>query len=273
MARTVSEIKQSIIAKKVEYEQLNGLTSPSASALFKILAEVFAWAAWVHEQIVDHAIQALTKKMEERAFHNLAWYQAEALNYQHGDELMWDDNKKEFRYAVIDTDKRIVARSAAIESGRTAIVKAVKEVGGQLQPLSTSENAGLNAFLNKRKDTGVKIFSRSWLPDDLYLEYEFIYDALVLSSNGSLLSDANTFPANDAIENYIEQLDFNGRFRISKLEDAVQNAQGIVDFKRISLKSRHGSNEFVEIDVSIIAQSGYMRLHENSVLTYKASNV
>lgn len=272
MARTVTEIYNSLINKKAEYTALDAMNSTSSTAIFKLLAYVFAYVAWTVETIFDIFQAEVNEKLKLPA-HNERWYQQAALAYQHGDELVWDELLESFTYLSVDESKKIVARAACVEIAGRVLVKAVKETNGVLQPLTTAENDGLQAYLNRVKDAGVRISSRSWLPDDLVITYIIIYDPLLLNSTGGLLSSPSTKPVEDAIDAYIELLDFNGRFSISKLEDAIQAASGVVDFNRGKIESRHGADGFTTISVDRVAESGYMKLHENSSILYTASNV
>lgn len=272
MARTVTEIYNSILADKVNHSELDELNSSSKTALYKLLAYIFAFAAFTLEKLFDQFKIDVDEKLKLPA-HNARWYQQQALKYQHGDELAWNDTLQSFEYLEEDEDKQIVARAAAVESGGRVTIKVVNQLNGELQPLTSSENAALQSYLNRIKDAGVRISSRSWLPDDLVIDYEIIYDPLILTSSGCLISDSSIKSVEDAIQNYIEELDFNGRFSIAKLEDAIQTADGVVDFNRIGVFSRHGSDNFAQIFIDKVAESGYMKLHENSIINYIASNV
>lgn len=272
MPRTVTDIYNSILAKQAEYSELNEMSSTSNTALYKLLAYIYAFISFSLESLFDQFKLDVDEKLKMPA-HNARWYQKQALAYQHGDELAWLENQEAFGYLVADEEKQIVARAAAIETNGGVVIKVVKEVSGDLHPLTSVENAGLLAYLNKIKDAGVRISSRSWLPDDLYLEYDIQYNPLILASDGSLLSNPGIKPVENAIQEYIKQLDFNGRFSISKLEDAIQNVPGVIDFSRDVVQSRFGSNSFTNVIVSKVAESGYMKLHETSIIIYTPANV
>ena len=51
-------------------------------------------------------------------------------------------------------------------------------------------------------------------PDEIKFAIEVFYDAIVLDSNGILLSDGTTEPVEVAITNYIQQIPFDSKFRI-----------------------------------------------------------
>lgn len=272
MARTIQQIYDNIIADMANYEALNEINSQSATALFKLFAYVFAYAAWTLESLFDLFIADVDEKLLRPA-NNVRVYQQRALSYQHGDELIWLEDKQHFDYLVIDDEKQIVAQSAAIDGQGRVTIKVVKDVNGQLEPLTTAELAGLSNFMERTKDAGVFISVLSNLPDDLSVHYDFIYDPLVITSDGRLLSDNSIYPVQNAIDNYIAELDFNGRFSISKLENAIQAVPGLIDFRRYEITSRQGAADFAPINVDIVAVSGYMKLHVSSIINYIASNV
>jgi hypothetical protein len=273
MARTVQEIYDSIIADMANYEALNEMNSVSNTALFKLFAYVFAYAAWTVESLFDLFKADVDEKLLTPA-HNARWYQQQALKYQHGDELVWLDSLQAFGYLEVNDDKKIIAHAAAVEQSGRLLVKVVKEVSSDLQPLSNDESAGFLAYINRIKDAGVRISVRSWLPDNLALEYLIKYDPLIMSESGSLLADPAIRPVDEAINSYISNLDFNGRFSIIKLEDAIQAAFGVVDMQRISVKSRQGADDFTDITIDRVAESGYMKLFTSATtISYSAANV
>lgn len=271
MARTVTEIYDSILAKKAESEELEGLTSTSESALFKLFAYVFAYSSWTLETLFDLFKADVESKLLTPS-HNPLWYQRQSLIYQHGDPLIYHDTKQVFTYLEEDEEKQIIANAAAVEREGRLLIKVVKEGDSGYEALDAEELAGFSAYINRIKDF-VRIVTRSWSADDMSLEYEIKYDPLLMASDGTALSDGSR-PVDLAIENYLSNLDFNGRFSIIKLEDAIQLVPAVIDFQRLKVASKQGQDDFSDIAVDRVAESGYMKLHEaTSSITYSAANV
>lgn len=268
MNRTLKEIRAEIDERAAQEPALQALDSPSQTRLFNILADIFSFAAWSLEQMHRYFKKDIDSKLLTPS-HNARWYRLQCLDYQHGDDLVWIEEQMRFDYLAKDTDKQIIAHAAATEIEGGVLIKVVKQTGDSLVPLSIEESAGFAAYINRVKDAGVRITTRSWLPDDLRLTYDIYYDPLLLNADGRLLSDTSKEPVKEAIQSYIQGLPFNAKFRVSQLEDAIQQAVGVVDFKSKGVFSRNGQLPFTDIAVSRIAEAGYMQLTDNSVLNYK----
>lgn len=268
MHRTIQEIRAEIDERAAQEPDLQELNSPSQTRLFNILADIFAFAAWSLEQMHRYFSKDIDNKLLIPS-HNARWYRQQALQYQHGDELIWNEDTMRFAYLQQNNERQIIAQTAATEMKGGVLIKAVKQQGEQLKPLSEDEFAGFSAYMQRIKDAGVRVITRSWMPDDLRIKYNIFYDPLVLNSDGKLLGDTSKEPVKQAIENYVKYLAFNARFRISELEDAIQQAAGVVDLQKLSVQSRNGTYDFTDIDVSRIAEAGYMKLTDDSTINYK----
>ncbi len=269
MNRTLKEIRAELDERAAQEPALQELNSPSQTRVFNVLADIFAFASWTLEQMFRYFLTILRDMLRIPA-HNARWYQRQALKYQHGHELVWLEDQMRFDYIIQDLDAQIIAHSAATEVPGGVFIKVVKKSGDNLQPLTEEEYMGFNAYIDRVKDSGVRFTTRSWLPDDLFINYNIYYDPLVLSGSGKLLSDNSKEPVKEAIQTYIHNLPFNSTFRISKLEDVIQQVPGVVDLQKLSVKSRNGNLEFTEIEVSRIAEAGYMKITDDSVITYKS---
>lgn len=241
MARTIAEIYLSIVAEKnnqptinalqptIDNEQtlLNDLSSTSKVAVWRLFAYIISVAIWTHENLWDLFKAAIEALIAGAYSGTTRWYQQQALLFQFGDSLTWINNK--FQYSVIDATKQIIKRSAAIETGGAVIIKVAKLVGGLPVKLNANEFAAYQAYLAQIKFAGTNISSISYDPDLLKLTLNIVYNPLVLASDGSLLSDSGIFPVEDAIKAYIAGIVWDGTFNLTKLIDAAQAAQGVVD--------------------------------------------
>ncbi len=270
MHRTLKEIRAEIDNKLAQEPALQELNSTSQTSLISIVADIFAFAAWTLEQMHRFFKKEVEDKLRTPS-HNARWYYGETLKYQHGHELVWLEHAQCFGYLTSDTKSLIIKKAAATEIKGGVLIKVVKSKGDNLQPLTVEEFTSFSSYMDKIKDAGVDLIVRSWLPDELFVSYNIFYDPLILNSEGKLLSDNSREPVREAMLNYIETLPFNGRFKISAFEDAIQNATGVVDLQRINVKTKYGTYDFTEVIVSCIAESGYMVLTDNSMLNYKAN--
>ncbi|WP_258930728.1 hypothetical protein [Flavobacterium oreochromis] len=89
MARTIAEIQNEILEQKKDTISLNKLNNESKTSIWKLWINIVATAIWIHEKIVER--NALISRP-----HTLNWYREQALNYIHGQNLIWKDGSYQF---------------------------------------------------------------------------------------------------------------------------------------------------------------------------------
>lgn len=245
MARTIQQIYDALILEKQSQAELNALTpiNDSAQTLLSQLTSqsrvaiwrVFFWTIsvgiWTLEKILDVETEALEARARSIIPAILRWYRDRALEFQDGDALIWNGSK--YVYAQTNQANRIVAYAAAIESNNQVIVKVAKDVSGVAAPLSSAEETRFREYLTLIKYAGTDTDVITLTADLVVISGTVFYDPLVLSSNGSLVSDPAVFPVEDAINNYLRDLgttNFNGIFRQIDLTDKIQAVPGVSNF-------------------------------------------
>lgn len=233
MARTVNEIYGVMVAAKEATPELAGLTSNSATAIWRLIFFIAATAIAIVEALAEVAARDLDQLATELIAGTLQWYARETLLYQFGDTLTYNPATGRYEYLIIDPDKRVVELSAASEDGTGAVtVKAAKvdDVTSIAEPLSVAELNGLIAFWELNKFAGTNLTVISQAADKLEVGYRIRYDGQVLSDTGELLTEAGVFPVEDAINAYLLEFgetNFNGVFQLELMTDAVQAARGV----------------------------------------------
>jgi len=274
MAQPITEIYNALIAEKNLNTALNGLqpnidssqtllndlTSASKVAVWRLILFIVAVGLWTQQKLWD------VFKVELQAIVNTAvpgtarWYQGQAFLFQLGYALTWLNNK----YQYTDTTSpaaiasQIVKRAAAVEVPGELKIKVAKLVAGVVTKLTAAELVSFDAYMQQINFAGVNLSTESFDPDILHLKYTCYYDPLVISPDGSLISDPAVFPAEDAVNGFISDLPFNGRFRLVKLTDAVEAAQGINDPELTLAESKYGANPYVPIVVEFTPNAGYL---------------
>lgn len=245
MARTIQQIYDALILEKQNQTELNALTpiNDSAQTLLSQLTSqsrvavwrVFFWTVatgiWTLEKILDVETAALEARARAIIPATLRWYRDRALEFQDGDALVWDGNK--YVYNQVNQANRIVKYSAAIESNNQVIVKVATDSGGLAAALTSAQETRFREYLTLIKYAGTDVDVITLTADLVAISGTVFYDPLVLSSNGSLVSNPAVFPVEDAIVSYLKDLgttNFNGVFRQIDLTDKIQAVSGVVNF-------------------------------------------
>ena len=235
MARTINQIFGEMVALKEETPELDGLTSSSNTAVWRLIMYICAVGISVVENLFDLHSEQMDQAAENAIAGSLNWYASETLLYQHGDTLVYNSKTGSFGYTEDQPDLRVVKLSSATDdrSGSTYVKAAkINESTNQAEPLSVNELSGLTGYWDQKKFAGTILGVFSDNPDKLRIAYRILYDATILNSNGELLSDTTIKPVEDSINNYLIEFgvsNFNGLFQLMRLTDAVQAANGVLN--------------------------------------------
>lgn len=254
---------------------LSDLSSTSKVAVWRLFMWIVAVAIWIHEGLWYVFKGEVETMLEKHIAHTPRWYREESLKFQYGDELVWDEDLLSYVYTTYDESKRIVARAACTEGAGVVAIKAARLVNDVPEALSAPQKAAFESFWAKYKDAGVILNIISEDADMLRVEYQIFYDPLVLDEFGAKITDASK-PVETAINDYLNALDFNGRLRLESLDAAVRNAEGVVDFVRLTVQSKYGTNSYADITISEVAYSGYYKIDTDNypledTITYTAN--
>lgn len=275
MARTIQQIYDAIIDEKETQSSLNALvpnpddaqtflsdlTSSSKVAIWRMFMWIMAVAIWTHETLFDQHKVEIENRANELITGTLRWYRQSALLFQYGDQLQWNATSLKYEYPSGSTGSKIVSNASAIEVGDQVRIKIAKDDGsGGLEPLSSSEEISFTTYMNRIKFAGTNLAITNIQADQLKLEMRIFYDPLILDATGTLISDGTTKPVEKAIENYIQNLPFDGTYNLTKLIDAVQVATGVIDPELISSQARSGSSAFADTGQSYVADAGYLEI-------------
>jgi len=243
MSRTIEEIQDVIITEKETFSELNSLTpnpdssqtfledirSPSKVSIWRLFFRIIATSEKFHEDLFDaHADKVETRAVEiiPQTDRRLAIL---AKDFQFGDELLFDDEAR-FSYAdTTSTDaiaKQIISQASVKSANRIATYKVAKTSGNTLISLTSPEKTAFTTYVDDTLVSGTKVIIISEDADFLKVAYTIQYSPLVLSADGSLIDDG-TFPVQEAIDAYIQGLDFNGLFVVQDLTDSIQQARGV----------------------------------------------
>lgn len=279
MARSPQYWYDYMIAEKTSMATLNGLTpindtaqtlltdvtSTSRVARWRLMLWAVATCAYALDVVFDLTLIALEALAKRSRFGTEAWYINKAYEFQYGDALVLQDG--EFQYATITPAKQIIKRAAMQEVGNTVNVKLAKLVSGVTTKLNPTEEAVAIFYFQKIKPAGTDLHIITDDPDELQLYLKVNFDPLLLDNTGQLLSAPGTYPVNDAINNFITKIIFDGTLELSTLIDNVQLATGVKSAYVIDAKGRYGLNPFVSFTERYYPNAGHMKIDVLNPLT------
>lgn len=270
MARTIEIIQQSILDAKAASPSLSAMevlttaekaseapTSTSKLSFWRIVVWVVAYAIWLHEVIVE------ANALKSRP-HNIPWYRDQAFAFLDGLPLVWKDGQ--FTYdltGVNDAEERkIIDRCAVLESDDGQLVfKIATDVAGVIQPVAPDELVRFTAYMQQIKDAGNQISIVNQTADLLKLVLDVYVDPLVIDlATGELLSSAGVFPVKDAVNDYLSNLEFNGAWVRSFLQDTIQKADGVKLPLINDAQWKYAGFAFTPIGEWKVPQAGYFKI-------------
>ncbi len=279
MAKSIQEYYDELVAEKQNFSSLNGLTpisdsnqqllqdlsSPSKVAIWRLMIWIFAFGSWIIDTLFDRHVEEVNKILENAIPGTARWLRNEILKFQYGDSLQWIDNK--YQYAQVDESKKIIKYCSVNEVGGQVRIKVAKEVNHQPSPLTSNELNALKDYVNKIKFAGTNSIVTSNQPDKLKLSLKIYYDPQLLHPDGTLISDGSTKPVEEAINNYLKNLPFDGTIYINRLLDEIQKAKGVIEPYIISIEATYGALPYQVINESYRADAGYVIIDPNYPLS------
>ena len=276
MSRTIAEIYNALNVSKASMQELHDyvvsseipgsiqdtdqqiiidVKSGSAVAIWRLWLWIMAVASWVIETLFDKHKADITALIAAERPHTLGWYAEESKKYQYGYALEWINGA--YQYAVDDPTSRIISYAAASEKNGKVYLKVAKEVNAVKVPLDNTEKTVFGEFWNKWRDAGVKLQIVSQAADTLKFNATIIRDRLVLDGANRLIRDNSINPINNAITAFANSLEFDGILRLSKLVDALQGAEGVIDVKLTAAWCKPSGGNYTALDMWVEPESGY----------------
>ena len=278
MARKQSEIYLTLTESFVNNEiiqQRYGLTPGqsfdqqfSKVSIEAVLFHVVAIGIWTLETLFDEHKSWIEKKSKEIQAGSARWYRQQALNFQFGDNLIWNENSYSYEYEVINIEKQIIKLASVTETSTGILFKiAGLDANGNPVQLTNLEVAAFFEYIQKRKFAGTEIQIVSRPADLLRIYFRIYYNPLVIAADGSLLSNPSIKPVEITITEYLKNLPFDGVLNITSLTDIIQSAEGVVDPVFEMAESQYGSNPFVIVVDNYNSNAGYMEIDEDYPLS------
>lgn len=194
----------------------------SAVSILNLIIYIVAMAArtveWLHDQF-----RAEVEARIAAAFPGtVSWYWNKIMQFQYGDDLNEDAT-----YDEIHPDLQIIKHCAVFEVDNGIIVK-VNKGDNTNQALDATELAALTEYVRQIKFAGTVAYVYSFYPDELNLEINIWRDPMVLDENMNRITDGEPVITN-AIVNHLNGIAYGGMLNKTKLIDAIQGVEGVID--------------------------------------------
>jgi hypothetical protein len=271
MARTVTQIHNGMLTDITSNEVLSEyLNSSSRYAIYRLFTFIIAFAIWVFENILDQHFFEINDKLANQKAGTLPWYRTMALRFQYGFDLVQD--KDYFDNGLANTEHienskiiKYCAVNEAKDSSRV-IIKIAGEVEGVLSDFTDpAQVEAIEAYFEEIKVAGTKITIINYKADQLFLNLKIKRDALILTDTGMSKENRN-YPVNEALQEFMKELKFNGELQLSSLIDKIQLVPGVLDATLLNAESSWIDPELdgygipQPIFISRVAESGYFKI-------------
>ena len=295
MARTISEIQQTILDAKAtaaelsalevlttQEQTLNTANSTSKVAIWRLWVWVIAFAQYVQEQYWEVFKAEIENRIAQSRIHTPKWYREKALAFLYGVPLVED---ADYYDTSTMTDAQIAAAKIVSNAASLRVVqngygtlrmKVVRNVGGEYAPLTNEQMTALHIYFNNHiADAGTLVNVTTGAADLLKLKLDIYYNPLLIGADGSRLDGTNATPVITAIKDYLKSIDFeNGKLVLTYLTDTLQKVDGVVLPVVKEAFSRYGNYNYTDTGIQNvgaineirIADAGYMQLDESELL-------
>jgi hypothetical protein len=265
MARSIDDIRSEIDGAISQEATLQGLStdlSTSRVSIWRLWRNVVAAAIFTLEKLFEMHKVEVSKLSEKLIYGKEDWYQAQAFLWQVGDSLSVIDGKA--IYVPIDLQKRIITRCSVKTQLGTVVLKVAKGEGNGLQPLDTDEKSAFEFYLDRIKPAGIRTEVVSMGADILWPEIKIYF-------RGELASGLLKARCIEAMNQYLAEIEFDGVFLITKLIDAIQAVDGVVDVEvtQIRVKSQI-DNSYRQVIRRHESIGGYFQFDPDRPLTEAA---
>ena len=238
MARTIEEIKKSMTDRFLSDDTLRqayGIegdatwdSSFSKVSVENMLMYVVAFVAHTLEVMMDAFRKDVDTQIAQNIVPTVRWYHTKAMAFQYGDRLVYNEEYGHFEYPTEDSSKKLVKYCSVKDRGVSIQVLVSGENNGFPSVLSNDVLLAFKSYMNQVKVAGVILDVKSLAADGIRISAEIQIDPQIISVDGVRISDG-TKVIEDAINIYLANIVYGGTFNKTKLVDAIQNVEGVID--------------------------------------------
>jgi len=219
MARTVAQIKQSMIDAKNADAALSGLTSTSQTAKWNLYFFIVASCIAIFEQLQDLFKIDLETIASTAAPSTPQWTRNKVLKFQTGDVAELNTTTFVIEYPVINTANQILTRCAVVTApNRTVLIKVAKS--DPPGPVTVGELAELQSYVETFNPAGIAFTLINEDSDKMEVAATIYYNG---QYTGVITDNVEA-----ALNSYMANLPFNGRITTQSVVDAIQAVDGVI---------------------------------------------
>jgi len=202
----------------------------SKVSIENIWFSIVASAIWVLESLFDAFREDVDAKISTAVLASIPWYHKIALEFQYGDQLVFDEETQQYVYPEIHPNKQVVKYAACRDvGGGVYVLAAGASSSGTPVALDADVLTAFESYLNQRKPAGVIVEVGSYAPDRVRVFADVQYNPQVINAAGELVEDSSVRPVDDAIRAYLRNIEYGGVLNKTALVDAIQAVPGVVD--------------------------------------------
>lgn len=285
MARSIKQIKDEMtemfikdvnIQTKYELEADETFEKQfSKVSLESILFYIVAFCAWTLETLFDKHLDDMEVLYREHHAHTFSWYNNKAKAFMLGYKLIRftsNYDTTELSEAQIE-EAKIITNASCIKrfnSNNTSFLrlKVAKQDGKMLKKLDEMELASFSSYMSEIQDAGVDLVCTSNEADYINMKWVVYYDPQVLDGEGNRLDGSASDVVKTAIRDYVQDLPFNGLYKLTYHIDVLQKVQGVVDaYIKEAFVHPELSSQYVSVTESgTIADAGYFKFYSDNDL-------
>lgn len=238
--------------------------------LFNSVAECFATLGAEQSQFLADVDELLAANLAHRP----QWYAERAKLFQFGAELVSDtagyDNSGLTSEQI--AAMQVVKYASAVETTDKSMMflKIATGAAGNRSPMTDPQLIAFTDYMSRVSDAGVRMTIINQVADEMRLELDVYYNPLILDSLGKRLDGASDTPVQDVIRGYLDNLEFNGRYKNLTLIDLLQKVDGveIPELKSASSRRAHYT-DWTPVAALATAYAGYYSIaDENLILNF-----
>jgi len=276
--RTIDEIFQELLLEKQTLSSLNGLlpdgiTDENSLITALTNGKVPEWVLWLYNFAVatnitdistSTAVIEIEDLIENQIVPTSRWYIKKALEFQYGDTLIIDPTTYQVTYNPVTEANQIIGSCTTLEFSNKLVLK-VRRIDTNI--LSAGELTAFVSYMNKVKSAGTQVEIQNFAPDQLTIYMTIQYD-------GNLDLATVTSDVEVAINDYIENIQFDSRFISNTLVDNLQALSGIVDPRLDSTSAKDTLGNDIIFTHEYLSTAGYMEIDPlfplSTTITYQA---